>query len=93
MPPKKITVTEAVRNISDYIDRVACGRERFVLYKDDQPIAELRPLPAGVRLGDLPSIIASLPRLSEQEAEEFRKDIEKAREELSANRGKNSSAT
>jgi hypothetical protein len=77
-----LTVTEAVRHFSDYIARVAYRREAFVLYKGRKAMAELRPLPLGRRLGDLPAILRSLPRLSDAEAEAFAKDIEAARSAL-----------
>jgi len=76
------TVTEVLRNFSDYINRVVYRGERFVLLRGGRPVAELTPLPAGTRLGDLPDLLASLPRLSEEEAEAFGGDLERAREEL-----------
>jgi hypothetical protein len=39
-------------------------------------------IPVGRRLGELPAIFASLPRLSEEEAASFAADIDAAREEL-----------
>lgn len=41
--------------------------------------------PAGGRLEDLPALLASLPRLSESEAEELAADLDRAREELARN--------
>lgn len=38
--------------------------------------------PIGGRLGDLPVLLASLPRLSESEAEELADDLDRVREEL-----------
>jgi len=43
----------------------------------------LRPLPAGVKVKDLPAILASLPHLTPQEAEAFGEDIDAARDALS----------
>ena len=82
MPPKNVTVTEAVRHFSDYINRVAYRRERFVLSKGKKAVAELRPVQSGRRLGDLPEILSSLPRLSEGDAHAFAQDIERARRSL-----------
>jgi antitoxin (DNA-binding transcriptional repressor) of toxin-antitoxin stability system len=79
---RNLTVTEAVRNFSDYLNRVAYRREAFVLYKGKKPMAELRPVPSGRRLGDLPGILASLPALSDDEAKAFAQDIEASREAL-----------
>jgi len=80
---KKLTVTELVRNFSDYINRVVYRGEQFVLTRGRKPIAELRPIPAGRKMGDLPDILESLPRLSKEEANAFARDIAEARDELS----------
>lgn len=80
---ESLSVTEVARNFADYLNRVAYRRESFVLVRGGKALAELRPLRAGRRLGELPGLIASLPRLDD---EEFGADIESAREEL-ANRG------
>ena len=77
-----LTVTEAARHFSEYVTRVAYRRESFVLSKGNKPVAELRPLPSGRRLGDLPSILRSLPRLSSGDAAAFVKDVDAARSTL-----------
>ena len=74
-----LTVTEAARHFSEYISRVAYRHETFVLRKGGKPVAELRPLPSGRRLGDLPAILRSVPHLSETEADAFAKDVSDAR--------------
>ncbi len=79
MPAKVLSVTEAVRHFSDYVNRVAYRREAFVLRRGKMMLAELRPVPSGRRLGDLPKIIASLPALSDDDAKAFSADIQKAR--------------
>ena len=84
MNAKTLTVTEAVRHFSDYISRVAYRHESFVLCKGKKPVAELRPLPSGRRLGDLPAILRSLPRLPRGDAEAFAKDVETVRADLAA---------
>ena len=60
---RKATVTEVVRNFADYINRVAYRGERFLLERGGKVVAELRPVPEGRRLGDLPGILDSLPHL------------------------------
>ncbi len=82
MSTNVLTVTEAVRHFSDYICRVAYRRESFVLRKGNKPMAELRPLPSICRLGDLPSILRSVPRLSSGDATTFAEDIDAARTNL-----------
>lgn len=74
-----LSVTEVVRNFADYVNRVAYRRESFVLVRGGKPLAELRPLPAGKRLGELPGLIASLPHLDD---EDFAADLESARQAL-----------
>lgn len=76
------TVTDVLRNFSDYINRVAYRGEHFVLIRGGKPVAELSPVPAGTRLGDLPSLFESLPRLSDEEARAFGKDLDRMRTEL-----------
>ena len=75
--PETLTIAEALRHFADYLDRVESRRESFVLVRGRRPVAELRPLPKGMRLGDLPRALASLPRLDD--ADEFAADIEAAR--------------
>ncbi len=84
MRPTVLTVTEAIRNFSDYINRVAYRHEAFVLSKGKKPLAELRPLPHGRRLGDLPSILRAVPHLSRTDAAAFAKDVDAARTDLAA---------
>jgi antitoxin (DNA-binding transcriptional repressor) of toxin-antitoxin stability system len=79
-----VTITDVLRNFSDYINRVAYRGERFVLLRGGKPVAELTPIPAGTRLGDLGAVLASVPRLSEAEADAFAKDLERARTEITA---------
>ena len=76
------SVTEVARNFADYINRVAFRGERFTLMRGSKPVAELRPVPAGKRLGELPDLLASLPRLSPDDASALAEDIEVARTEL-----------
>ena len=76
------TVTEVARHFAEYINRVSYRGESFVLVRGNRPVAELRPLPAGKKLSELPSLLASLPHLSPTEATQLANDIETAREEL-----------
>lgn len=78
------SVTEIARHFADYINRVVYRGERFVLVRGNKPVAELGPLPAGKRLGELPELLRSLPRLSEDEAAEFADDLAAARSVLSS---------
>ena len=80
MQTTTVTVTEVVRNFSDYINRIAYKGERFVLVKGNKPVAELKPLPTGKTLGDLPRLLASLPSLSKEELTVFSGDVAMVRE-------------
>jgi antitoxin (DNA-binding transcriptional repressor) of toxin-antitoxin stability system len=82
MRAKNLSVTEVVRNFSDYLNRVAYRGESFILNRGGKAVAELRPLPKGTRLGDLPEILASLPRLSETEMKAYADDLRKIRESV-----------
>jgi prevent-host-death family protein len=74
------TVTDVLRNFSDYINRVAYRGESFVLTRRGKVVAELVPAPpAGRRLAELPGVLASLPSLGAEEAERFAEDIDGAR--------------
>lgn len=83
---KTTSVTDALRNFSDYVNRVAYRGERFILVRGGKPVAELGPVTAGVRLADLPELLASLPSLSEEEANAFADDLDSARKELDRTR-------
>jgi antitoxin (DNA-binding transcriptional repressor) of toxin-antitoxin stability system len=79
---RSASVTDVARNFSEFINRVVHRGEGFVLTRGGKAVAELRPVPMGRKLGDLPGIFASLPRLSDEEAASFGADIDAAREEL-----------
>ena len=78
-----VTVTQVARHFAEYVNRVAYRRESFTLVRGKTPLAELRPLPAGTRLGELAALLDSLPRLSPSEAADFAADLEAARADLS----------
>lgn len=86
MAEQTLTVTEAVRHFSDYVSRVAYRNETFVLHKGNKPVAELRPVPFGRRLGDLPGMLRSIPRLNDEEADAFSRDIDAARASLATDK-------
>lgn len=80
----KRSVTEVARNFAEYVNRVSYKGESFVLMRGKRPVAELRPVPAGVKLGDLLALLASSPRLDEADVDAFAKDIADARREIEA---------
>jgi antitoxin (DNA-binding transcriptional repressor) of toxin-antitoxin stability system len=77
-----LSVTEAARHFAEYVNRVVYRGESFVLVRGNKPIAELRPLPAGRRLAELPALLASLPHLSATDAAQLADDLTAAREAL-----------
>ena len=79
-----VTVTQVARNFADYVNRVAYRHESFTLLRGNKPLAELRPLPQGKLLSELPALFASLPRLSAEEASDFAEDLSAAQDELAA---------
>jgi antitoxin (DNA-binding transcriptional repressor) of toxin-antitoxin stability system len=79
--PETLTATEVARRFADVLNRVAYRRESFVIVRGQRPVAELRPVPAGARLADLPALLASLPSLDD-DADTFAADLEAARAEL-----------
>jgi antitoxin (DNA-binding transcriptional repressor) of toxin-antitoxin stability system len=77
-----ITVTDAVRNFADFINRVVYRREEFVLERGGRRVAQLVPVPEGRRLGELPDILETIPRLEAEDAEAFARELDLARDEL-----------
>jgi hypothetical protein len=77
---KALTATEVARGFADVLNRVAYRRESFVIVRGQRPVAELRPVPMGTRLADLPALLATLPRLDDAEA--FATDLDAARVDL-----------
>lgn len=54
--------------------------------RDDAGMADGRPSAAGLRAGELPALVASLPRLTPAEADAFARDVELAREDVGEGR-------
>ena len=73
--PETLTVTEIARSFAEYINRVLYRGESFILTRGNKPVAEIRPLPIGRKLSELPAIMASIPHLSPDDAEAFAKDV------------------
>jgi antitoxin (DNA-binding transcriptional repressor) of toxin-antitoxin stability system len=79
---QRASVTDVIRNFSDYINRVVYRGERFLLVRGGTSVAELSPVPAGRRLGELPALLESLPRLDAGDAEALAAELEEARARL-----------
>jgi antitoxin (DNA-binding transcriptional repressor) of toxin-antitoxin stability system len=81
---QRASVTDVIRNFSDYINRVVYRGERFLLVRGGAPVAELSPLPAGRRLAELPGLLDALPRLDPGDAAALEADLDRARSKLDA---------
>jgi antitoxin (DNA-binding transcriptional repressor) of toxin-antitoxin stability system len=79
---QRASVTDILRNFSDYINRVAYRGERFLLIRGGAAVAELSPVPSGRSLGDLTDLLASLPRLGADDADSLGADLDLARTQL-----------
>ncbi len=75
-------MTEVARRFSEFLNRVSYRGESFRLVRGGRVIAELRPAPQGVRLGELPALLGSLPRLGPGEDRDFARDVASARKRL-----------
>ncbi len=80
---EEISVTSAARNFSELLNRVASQGVSFVLKRGGKSIARL--VPAGpakqVKVSDLNSLLARLPRLND-DAEAFLRDVDEIRRGL-----------
>lgn len=76
---QSISLTEAARNFSDCVNRVAYRGESFMLLRGRKAVAELRPAPVGRRLGELAGLMSSLPPLAEDDPKAWARDLVRAR--------------
>jgi prevent-host-death family protein len=83
----KLSVQEVGEHFEEYVHRVEDQGDSVVLTRRGRPVAELRPVAKVRRLRELPEILASLPRLSEDEAASFASDLDAARAEIAGSPG------
>jgi antitoxin (DNA-binding transcriptional repressor) of toxin-antitoxin stability system len=74
-----MTVTEAVRNFPDLINRVTNRGDTAVITRDGSVVARIVPEPPKAT-GKFREMRNKLPRLSPEESEQFALDIENGRE-------------
>lgn len=79
MEPLNQPITDVSRNFSDYVNRCYYGGESFILVRGGKPVAELKALPVGRKVRDLPQLLASLPKLDETDQILYVQDIEEMR--------------
>jgi antitoxin (DNA-binding transcriptional repressor) of toxin-antitoxin stability system len=76
----EINATDAIRDFSAILNRIAYGGETFLIHRNGKPTARLLPFeqsPLAGSLGQLKSLLGQLPPLGE-EAGAFRRDIEES---------------
>jgi antitoxin (DNA-binding transcriptional repressor) of toxin-antitoxin stability system len=74
-----ISLTDASRHFSEYVNRVTYAGERFSLVRGGKAVAELGPPPPRRTVGDLLALLKALPALPAGEARQFRADLARAR--------------
>ncbi|MBI4371042.1 MAG: hypothetical protein HY552_01970 [Elusimicrobia bacterium] len=75
-------MTEMARHFSDYLNRVSYAGESFLLVRGKKVLAELHPAPRGRRLGELPALLKTLPRMEPGDARDFERDVTAAKKSL-----------
>jgi antitoxin (DNA-binding transcriptional repressor) of toxin-antitoxin stability system len=83
-----ISVTEAVRNFAEFINRIVYRGEAFTLERGGRPVARLVPVPQAGKLGMLPGLLDAAPRLDPEEAESLARDLAESAELLSPPSGR-----
>ena len=76
------SVDEVAEHFPEYLNRVADHGEHFVLTRETEPVAELRPVSRPRRLAELPALLRALPPLSPAEAVSFGEDLAAAAADL-----------
>ncbi len=76
-PARPVSITEAARNLSEFVNRVAYRGERYFLVRGKRQVAELRPVPQPVTRSDWPALLRACPGLDTREANAYLADIRK----------------
>lgn len=63
-----ISMIDVAQHFAEYVNLVVNRGERFTLLREGKPIAELGPVLQVVRLEDLPAVVATLSRITPEEA-------------------------
>jgi len=79
---KTITVTEAARNFSDFVNRVHYRSEGAILTKGGRPMVKVVPAREAKTGEELAGLWPSLPHLTPAEADDLGRDLEAARANL-----------
>lgn len=76
-PARPVSITEAARNLSEFVNRVAYRGERYFLVRGKRQVAELRPVVQPVTRSDWPALLGACPGLDAREAKSYLSDIRK----------------
>lgn len=82
----KVSVSDVVRNFSDYMNRVVYKHENFILIRGKKCIAEIKPVNTWKSVKELSSVFKSLPRLSSHELDDYESDLNEVKNKLSEQR-------
>jgi len=83
MVDRDMTVTEAARHFADLVNRTYYRGETTVLIRSGEPVAMVVPIGGECITGrDWLSKWRSIPRLDEEDAEDFATDLAEARRNL-----------
>lgn len=63
-----VSMIDVAQHFAEYVNLVVDRGERFTLLREGKPVAELGPVLQTVRLEDLPALLASLSRITPEEA-------------------------
>ena len=74
-----LTQSDLGLHLAEYLRRVSQEHERFVVVENGKRIAEINPVREAPMLKDLPRIMANVPHLDPDDAEQFAKDLEEIR--------------
>jgi antitoxin (DNA-binding transcriptional repressor) of toxin-antitoxin stability system len=85
---KTITVTQAARNFSDFVNRVHYRGERTTLLRGGKPVVEVIPARQSRTGHELAARWRAIARLSADEAAAFEADLAESRRSLPALKSK-----
>ncbi|MEM6884558.1 MAG: hypothetical protein AAF571_05950 [Verrucomicrobiota bacterium] len=81
MTGQNVSITEAARNFSDFVNRVAYRGESFFLIRGKRRVASLKPANAVISVSDLQQALMDLPALEAPERDRWLSDLEQLRGE------------
>jgi antitoxin (DNA-binding transcriptional repressor) of toxin-antitoxin stability system len=79
MTGQNVSITEAARNFSDFVNRVAYRGESFFLIRGKRRVASLKPANAVCSVSDLQQTLLDLPALEGHERERWLEDLQHLR--------------